>query len=132
MTTTPSADEEVYLCLLRVYLQSRRDPGTPGPKVPSSPAAGKVSDEGDAVGGGGEGVGGLEEAVSLLERYFSRVDPVKAMALLPPEVPVSKVVPFLSSAVRHAEARRRDNQVCLGRGVCFASVNVFCLCVFLL
>ncbi|CAN0429805.1 unnamed protein product, partial [Hapterophycus canaliculatus] len=111
VTTTPSADEEVYLCLLRVYLHSRREAGNPAPKIPSSPATGKAPDEGDAVsGGGGEG-GGLEEAVSLLKRYFSRVDPVKAMALLPPEVPVSKVMPFLSSAVRHAEARRRDNQV---------------------
>ncbi|CAM9493957.1 unnamed protein product [Scytosiphon promiscuus] len=110
-TTTPSADEEVYLCLLRVYLHSRREAGNPVTKIPSSPSAGKVSEEGDAVGGGGGEVGGLEEAVSLLERYFCRVDPVKAMALLPPEVPVCKVVPFLSSAVRHAEARRRDNQV---------------------
>lgn len=33
------------------------------------------------------------------------------MTLLPPDVPVSKLLPFLSSAVRHTEAMRRNNQV---------------------
>ncbi|CAM9684429.1 unnamed protein product [Pylaiella littoralis] len=93
-TTTPSPDEEVYLSLLRVYLQS----------------TGRLEGGGAADRGEGE-VGGLDEAVSFLERHFARVDPVKVMALLPPEVPVSKFLPFLSSAVRHTEAKRRDNQV---------------------
>lgn len=87
----------MYLSLLRVYLQS----------------TGRLEGGGAADRGEGE-VGGLDEAVSLLERHFARVDPVKVMALLPPEVPVSKFLPFLSSAVRHTEAKRRDNQVSLG------------------
>lgn len=110
-TATPSPDEEVYLGLLKVYLQGQNKPGGhhPAQRKAGSPSSLKASDDG--VAAVGEEVGGLDEAVSLLERHFSRVDPVKVMALLPPSVPVSKLVPFLSSAVRHAEARRRSNQV---------------------
>ncbi|CBJ28092.1 conserved unknown protein [Ectocarpus siliculosus] len=110
-TATPSPDEEVYLFLLKVYLQGQNKAGGhhPAQSKAGSPSSLKVSDDG--VAAVGEEVGGLDEAVSLLERHFSRVDPVKVMALLPPSVPVSKLVPFLSSAVRHAEARRRSNQV---------------------
>lgn len=106
----------MYLCLLRVYLQSGQEAGHPAPKSTGSAEGGGAAD-------GGEGeVGGLDEAVSLLERHFARVDPVKVMALLPPEVPVSKFLPFLSSAVRHAEARRRNNQV--------SFVLYVCVCLF--
>lgn len=110
-TTAPSADEQVYLCLLRVYLQAPQEAGHPAPKNTGSPAALKASDGGGAAGGGEGQVGGLDEAISLLERHFTRVDPVQVMTLLPPDVPVSKLLPFLSSAVRHSEAKRRNNQV---------------------
>ena len=115
-TKAPSPDEEVYLCLLRVYLQTPQDAGHPATKTPGSPPALKTSDGSGAAGGGEGEVGGLDEAISLLERHFSRVDPVQVMTLLPPDVPVSKLLPFLSSAVRHAEAKRRNNQVHAGVG----------------
>lgn len=38
---------------------------------------------------------------------------LEVMSLLPPDLPVKTLAPFLSSAVRHAEARRRSNQVCM-------------------
>eukprot|EP00903_Cladosiphon_okamuranus_P017098 g15754.t1 len=107
----PSADAEVYLGLLRIYLQAPQEAGHPAPKNPGSPAALKASDGGGAAGGGEGQVGGLDEAISLLERHFARIDPVQVMTLLPPDVPVSKLLPFLSSAVRHSEAKRRNNQV---------------------
>lgn len=102
----------MYLCLLRVYLQGRQEGGNRAPKTTGSSPVPKAPDAGDPAGGGEDEVGGLDEAISLLERHFGRVDPVQVMALLPPDVPVSKLLPFLSSAVRHAEARRRNNQVC--------------------
>ncbi len=80
----------------------------------------KAHDAEDPAGGGEDEVGGLDEAISLLERHFARVDPVQVMALLPPDVPVSKLLRFLSSAVRHAEARRRNNQVCARIDVCLS------------
>ncbi|CAN0537980.1 unnamed protein product, partial [Ectocarpus sp. 8 AP-2014] len=92
--------KKVYLCLLKVYLQGQNKAGghQPAQRKAGSPSSLKASDDG--VAAVGEEVGDLDEAVSLLERHFSRVDPVKVMALLPPSVPVSKLVPFLSSAVR--------------------------------
>lgn len=114
---TPSPDAEVYLSLLKVYLRREQEGTTP---AGSSYSVKKNVDVSDRVGGGGSGgshnvgSGGdsdLDEAVSLLERHFSRVDPVKVMSLLPPDVPVKKLVRFLGSAVRHAEARRRSSQV---------------------
>ncbi|CAN0554126.1 unnamed protein product, partial [Ectocarpus sp. 12 AP-2014] len=110
-TATPSPDEEVYLCLLKVYLQSQNKAGGHHPAQRKAGSASSLKASDDGVAAVGDEVGGLDEAVSLLERHFSRVDPVKVMALLPPSVPVAKFVPFLSSAVRHAEARRRSNQV---------------------
>lgn len=104
-SSTSSPDEEVYLCLLRVYLQGR------APKAAGSSPLLKAPDAEDPAGGGEDEVGGLDEAISLLERHFARVDPVQVMALLPPDVPVAKLLRFLSSAVRHTEARRRNNQV---------------------
>lgn len=70
-----------------------------------------VSPQGNSRGGNEETVGGLDDAVSLLERHFARVDPVQAMSLLPPEVPVQKLMTFLGSSIRHADARRRNSQV---------------------
>eukprot|EP00752_Nemacystus_decipiens_P012161 g10780.t1 len=106
----PSSDEEVYLCLLRVYLQSLQEAGHSASTKSGTAPALDVSDGGGAGGAEGE-VGGLDEAISLIERHFARVDPVQVMTLLPPDVPVSKLLPFLSSAVRHSEATRRNNQV---------------------
>ena len=106
----------MYLCLLRVYLRPGEDASDSSAgsaaAPPSAPDASSNGGTGGGSGGGGRGspIGGLDDAVSLLERHFSRVDPVKAMALLPPDVPVKKLLSFLGSAVRHAEARRRNNQ----------------------
>lgn len=119
-TAPPSPDEEVYLCLLRVYLQSQQEAGHPAPKTTGSPPPPPSASDGGEQGE----VGGVDEAISLLERHFARVDPVQVMALLPPDVPVSKLVPFLSSAVRHAETKRRNNQV----GTYIACVRVLFLC----
>lgn len=58
-----SSDEDVYLCLLKVYLQK-------GTKDDDASAAASTSTSGGVVGG-------LGDAVSLLERHFTRVDPVK-------------------------------------------------------
>ncbi|CAM9318128.1 unnamed protein product, partial [Laminaria digitata] len=117
--STPHPDREVYLCLLRVYLRSGDEARNSSAKstgsATSPPSAPDASSNGSGEGGGGGGgrgspIGGLDDAVSLLERHFSRVDPVKVMALLPPDVSVKKLLPFLGSAVRHAEARRHNNQ----------------------
>lgn len=117
---TPSPEEEVYLCLLRVYLSdggkdeaSVNDSSTPPDKAGSSATVASTASAGN--------VGGLDDAISLLERHFARVDPVQVMALLPPDVSVKKLMPFLGSAVKHVEAQKRSNQVCLPTFARFAT-----------
>jgi hypothetical protein len=39
------------------------------------------------------------------------VDPVKAMALLPADLPLVKLGPFLTSVLRHHESKRRMAQM---------------------
>ncbi len=88
-STTASSSGDVYICLLQVYMSKERRNGP-----------------------GGSGVGGrkeredLQPVLDILTQFYDRIDPVKAMNLLPPDLPLVKLQPFLTATLRHHESRR--------------------------
>jgi len=53
----------------------------------------------------------MDAAVSLLSRHFTRINPVKVLAALPPATPLLRLAPYLGKAMRHLESQRRSMQV---------------------
>jgi hypothetical protein len=74
---------DVYLDLVRVYLDDDIDGASPD----------------------------MNAVVSLLNRHFTRINPVKVLANLPPSTPLAMLTPFLGKAMRHLESQRRTMQV---------------------
>jgi hypothetical protein len=52
-----------------------------------------------------------ERARKLLAKYGRQVDPIEALASLPPDSPVAELLPFLEKAFRATTHARRDSQV---------------------
>mmetsp|Transcript_6142 Transcript_6142/g.17147 ORF Transcript_6142/g.17147 Transcript_6142/m.17147 type:complete len:136 (-) Transcript_6142:84-491(-) len=56
----------------------------------------------------------LDKALRLMEQYFNRVDPTKAMRLLhdvAPNLPVRRMLEFLRKSLRHTWSEQRRQQV---------------------
>ncbi len=85
--TLPSGD--VYICLLQVYMRGN---------------------EGRS-GGRKEREEELQPVLDILTQFYDRIDPVKAMNLLPLDLPLVKLQPFLTATLRHHESRRCMAQV---------------------
>jgi hypothetical protein len=49
----------------------------------------------------------VESVISLLSRYFSRINPVRALQELPPNMPLALLAPYLGKTMRHLESQRR-------------------------
>ncbi|CAM9544144.1 unnamed protein product [Discosporangium mesarthrocarpum] len=102
-----SGDTNVYVSLLKVYLsQANSREGNAESSGGNKRLVGETGGE-----GGGKEVDGLDAAISLLERHFPRLDPLKVLTLLPPDIAVSRLQPFLSSAIVHADSQRRAKQI---------------------
>ncbi len=86
-TASPSGD--VYICLLQVYMRGK---------------------EGRS-GGRKEREEELQPVLDILTQFYDRIDPVKAMNLLPLDLPLVKLQPFLTATLRHHESRRCMAQV---------------------
>ena len=80
--TTPDAD--VYLDLLAVYLET--DGGVPSGEP-------------------------LRQALNLLEKHFARLDPIRAIRLLPRGLPLGEILGFLRKALRFSWSECRRQQV---------------------
>jgi len=50
-------------------------------------------------------------ALSLLEQHFDRMDTAKALDMLPANMPLLPLQPFLAKVIRHATARKRTQQI---------------------
>ncbi len=86
---TTSSSGDVYICLLQVYMRGK---------------------EGRS-GGRKEREEELQPVLDILTEFSDRIDPVKAMNLLPLDLPLIKLQPFLISTLRHHESRRCMAQV---------------------
>lgn len=81
--TAPEESREIFITLLRMNLQP------PGPdEVPK-----------------------IDDAIHLLERHHQKIDVIKALRLLPGDVPVTKLNRFLESVLRSHVTKRRTLQV---------------------
>jgi tetratricopeptide (TPR) repeat protein len=102
-TAAATADADVYLSLVRVYLAGNTAKSSTGSSSNSSTttAGADVVSQQD----------GLGAAVALLERWFDRVDPLKALELLPCDAPIGRLSSFLCRAVRHHDSQLRQAQV---------------------
>jgi tetratricopeptide (TPR) repeat protein len=102
-TAAATADADVYLSLVRVYLAGNTAKSSTGSSSNSSTttAGADVVSQQD----------GLGAAVALLERWFDRVDPLKALELLPSDAPIGRLSSFLCRAVRHHDSQLRQAQV---------------------
>jgi hypothetical protein len=89
---------DVYLSLLRAYL--RRPPGA---------RARRALDRGDSATG--KSASQIRDAVELLERHHARIDPVRALELLPKTATVKALEPYLRATLRSNASRHRRNQV---------------------
>jgi hypothetical protein len=80
----PASEEakDVYLSLLQVYL---RPPDGRGAMI--------------------------QPALHLLNRYYTRINAAKALDLLPPEIALEQLLPFLEAVIRDNTKNRRNNQV---------------------
>jgi hypothetical protein len=52
-----------------------------------------------------------EQALEIMSRHISKIDAVKALALLPVDTSLSLLVPFFSAEIQHSLALRRNNEV---------------------
>ncbi len=91
-TTAASSSGDVYICLLQVYMSKERRNG------PGGSVGRKEREE-------------LQPVLDILTQFYDRIDPVKAMNLLPPDLPLVKLQPFLTATLRHHESRRCMAQV---------------------
>jgi len=53
----------------------------------------------------------LQKAIGLLEKYYNKVDPTKALKLLPAEMPVQSVLQYLRKSLRYTWSEQRRQQV---------------------
>lgn len=60
----------------------------------------------------------LETALQLLEQFGSRINPLLALAIIPDNVPVSRISKFLHTAIHKSIQNRRQAQ--LLRGLLYA------------
>jgi hypothetical protein len=91
------AARNVYLSLLRVYLQPTSDV--------------KVLGFGGGSGNGGGKGPAVGPALKLLECFSDRIDMVRALTLLPSDTPISSVESFLEGVLRRVSNTRRHCQV---------------------
>ncbi len=87
---------DVYLSLLRAYL--RRPPGSKGSK-------------GKGPGGSSGDAGGIKDALALLTKHYKRIDPNRALELLPKTATIGQVERYLRAVLRNNSSRHRTNQV---------------------
>lgn len=83
--------------------------GSPAVGSSASAAAPSAADPSENGGssGSGRGSGGIDSTVAtvmeIMTRNNTRVDPTRALAMLPSDLPLSAVAPFLCSSLRHTE-----------------------------
>ncbi|KAK9844012.1 hypothetical protein WJX81_001849 [Elliptochloris bilobata] len=83
--------QDIYLALVEVYLERQGDDGAPGGSAPDS--------------------SNWEEVARLLSRKHGRIDSLHALNLLPGQVPLRAVLPFLEGGLRSAGEQRRNSTV---------------------
>ncbi len=91
-TVSSTSSGNVYICLLQVYMSKEGRNGGPG--------GGRKGREEE-----------LQPVLDILTQFYDRIDPVKAMNLLPPDLPLVKLQPFLTATLRHHESHRCMAQV---------------------
>jgi Vam6/Vps39-like protein vacuolar protein sorting-associated protein 39 len=108
-TGAAAADADVYLSLVRVYLA-----GSTAKSSTNSSSNSSSTSSNTAATTAADGVSqqdGLGAAVALLEHWFDRVDPLRALEILPSDAPISRLSSFLCRAVRHHDSQLRQAQV---------------------
>lgn len=61
----------------------------------------------------------IEVVLDLLEQHATKLDPCTVLQILPNDIPVIRLQPFLEAALRNSMERRRNNQVL--KGLLYAS-----------
>lgn len=61
----------------------------------------------------------IEAVLDLLEVHATKLDPYAVLQLLPGDIPLNRLQPFLETALHHSLERRRNNQVL--KGLLYAS-----------
>ncbi|OWR46866.1 Vam6/Vps39 protein, partial [Danaus plexippus plexippus] len=92
---------DVYVILIRILMNPEQNTSLTGPlsNVPRHPNA-TVPD--------------VETALSVLEKHADKISPIKALAVLPSSVPLSRLKVFLESALESQLSLKRRTQVLKG------------------
>lgn len=61
----------------------------------------------------------VEAVLELLEQHATKMNPYTVLQILPNDIPISRLQPFLATALHHSLERRRNNQVL--KGLLYAS-----------
>lgn len=61
----------------------------------------------------------VEAVLDLLEQHATKLNPYAVLQILPNDIPISRLQPFLETALHHSLERRRNNQVL--KGLLYAS-----------
>jgi hypothetical protein len=113
----------VYLYLLQVLLQpSHAEAVHPDSRADATMSqSASVSNDSNgtdrASGGGVDHVAVSDAVFQLLAQYHDRIDPHKALALLPPTVPVALLQPYLEAVLCRNVQSHRSAQVRIAAGL---------------
>lgn len=61
----------------------------------------------------------VEAVLDLLEQHATKLNPYSVLQILPNDIPIKRLQPFLETALHHSLERRRNNQVL--KGLLYAS-----------
>ena len=115
---THDAVPGVYLLLVETMLQGAAGHSivTPGTGTGAGPGAGATDEAGAAAAAAAAAEAAqlspaLKAVVELAERNFDKLDPVSFLDLLPPSVPLTHLVRYLSIVIEYNNTKKRNLQV---------------------
>lgn len=100
--TDPEAAKTIFIKLIEVLLKPPQNPPYKG--VELHPICREPN---------------VEAVLNLLEKHATKLNPYHVLQILPNDIPVVRLRPFLETALRHSLEQRRNNQVL--KGLLYAS-----------